>query len=269
MENYSNPKEWSDEQIIEYLCSYWNCDDFVFDCTINDKTYKTSHPENFKGSITNITNNSKLICYPYSRYPIFFNILATTKFQFQKGQFKMRFELESRERRESLDNMFMLRPVYSSLYLLNAEKMRVFSQKRAEQGKKEHSSAEKELFEYWGVSDCNFIGYYHYDHENEISIVDDIRKPNFAKIPYYPNDAQKNRFLCIIRAKLRVLFRKTTIFSTGDCLGIIHTILMRFISTSIFSLSQSDLNGLSTSYLPIDITISQRILSHQLTFLTH
>ena len=69
--------------------------------------------------------------------------------------------------------------------------MRVFSQKRAEQGKKEHSSAEKELFEYWGVSDCNFIGYYHYDHENEISIVDDIRKPNFAKIPYYPNDAQK------------------------------------------------------------------------------
>ena len=85
MENYSNPKEWSDEQIIEYLCSYWNCDDFVFDCTINDKPYKTSHPENFKGSITNITNNSKLICYPYSRYPIFFNILATTKFQFQKG----------------------------------------------------------------------------------------------------------------------------------------------------------------------------------------
>ena len=136
MENYSNPKEWSDEQMIEYLCSYWNCDDFVFDCTINDKTYKTSHPENFKGSITNITNNSKLICYPYSRYPIFFNILATTKFQFQKGQFKMRFELESRERRESLDNMFMLRPVYSSLYLLNAEKMRVFSQKRAEQGKR-------------------------------------------------------------------------------------------------------------------------------------
>ena len=191
MENYSNPKEWSDEQIIEYLCSYWNCDDFVFDCTINDKPYKTSHPENFKGAITNITNNSKLICYPYSRYPIFFNILATTKFQFQKGQFKMRFELESRERRESLDNMFMLRPVYSSLYLLNAEKMRVFSQKRAEQGKKEHSSAEKELFEYWGVSDCNFIGYYYYDHENEISIVDDIRKPNFAKIPYYPNDAQK------------------------------------------------------------------------------
>ena len=47
------------------------------------------------------------------------------------------------------------------------------------------------MFEYWGVADCNFIGYYHYDAENELSIVDDIRKPNFAKIPYYPNDSQK------------------------------------------------------------------------------
>lgn len=192
MGNDSNPKEWSDEQIIEYLCSYWECDDFVFDCTIDDKPYKTSRPENYKGSIRSISYNRKFICYPNGKYPIFFNISAITKFQFQKGQFKMRFELESRERRESFGNMFMLRPVYSSLYQLNAEKLRVFSQKRAERGKTEHSSAEKELFEYWGVADCNFIGYYHYDMEDELSIVDDIRKPNFAKIPYYPNDVQKN-----------------------------------------------------------------------------
>nr|WP_288659947.1 hypothetical protein [uncultured Alistipes sp.] len=191
MGNDFNPKEWSDEQIIEYLRSYWECEDFVFDCNIDDKPYKTGHPENFKGSITNISYNRKFICYPYNRNQIFFNISTTTKFQFLKGRFKMRFELESRERRESLNNMFMLRPVYGSLYQLNEEKMRVLSQKRAEQGKTKHSSAEKELFEYWGVSDCNFIGYYHYDQENEISIVDDIRKSNFAKIPYYPNDAQK------------------------------------------------------------------------------
>lgn len=163
----------------------------MFDRNIDDKPYKTGHPENFKGSITNISYNRKFICYPYNRNQIFFNISTTTKFQFLKGRFKMRFELESRERRESLNNMFMLRPVYGSLYQLNEEKMRVLSQKRAEQGKTKHSSAEKELFEYWGGSDCNFIGYYHYDQENEISIVDNIRKSNFAKIPYYPNDAQK------------------------------------------------------------------------------
>lgn len=191
MGNDSNPIEWSDEQIVEYLRSHWECEDFVFDCNINDKPYKTNRPENYKGSITVIMHNRKLICYPNSRHPMFFNISNTTKFQFQKGRFKMRFELESRERRESLGNMFMLRPVYGSLYQLNEEKMRVARQIRAEQGKTEHTSAEKELFEYWGVADCNFIGYYHYDSENDISTVDDIRKPNFAKIPYYPNDVQK------------------------------------------------------------------------------
>ena len=187
----SSLNQWTDEQIIEYLRSYWMCEDFVFDCKIDDKPYKTSHPEYFKGSITNISYNRKFICYPNNKYPIFFNISNTTKFQFQKGQYKMRFELESRERRESLGNMFMLRPVYSSLYQLNEEKMRIISQKKAEQGKTEHSSAEKELFERWGVTDCTFIGYYHFDAENGLSIVDDIRKPNFAKIPYYPNDARK------------------------------------------------------------------------------
>lgn len=191
MSNSSDPKYWSDDQIIEYLRSYWKCEDFVFDCKIDDKPYKTSRPENFKGSITNISYNRNLISYPNSRYPIFFNISSSTKFHFQKGQFKMRFELESRERRESLDNMFMLRPVYGSLYKLNEEKMRVVNQKRAEQGKSEYSSKEKELFEFWGVSDCAFIGFYHYDDVNGISTVSDIRKPNFAKIPYYPNDPLK------------------------------------------------------------------------------
>lgn len=191
MGNNSNPKEWSDDQIIEYLLSYWECEDFVFDCKIDDKPYKTSHPENFKGSITNISYNRKLISYPNSKYPIFFNISTSTKFQFQKGYFKIRFELESRERRESLNNMFMLRPVYSSLYLLNEDKMRVVSQKRAEQGKTRHSIQEKELFEFWGVTDCTFIGFYHYDKVHGISTVSDLRKPNFAKIPYYPNDPLK------------------------------------------------------------------------------
>lgn len=191
MGNNSNPKEWSDDQIIEYLLSYWECEDFVFDCKIDDKPYKTSHPDNFKGSITNISYNRKLISYPNSKYPIFFNISTSTKFQFQKGYFKIRFELESRERRESLNNMFMLRPVYSSLYMLNEDKMRVVSQKRAEQGKTRHSIQEKELFEFWGVTDCTFIGFYHYDKVHGISTVSDLRKPNFAKIPYYPNDPLK------------------------------------------------------------------------------
>lgn len=47
------------------------------------------------------------------------------------------------------------------------------------------------MFEYWGVSNCNFIGLYHHDEKSGHSSIDDIRKPNFAKIPYYPNDEAK------------------------------------------------------------------------------
>lgn len=41
------------------------------------------------------------------------------------------------------------------------------------------------------MSNCNFIGLYHYDEKSGHSSIDDIRKPNFAKIPYYPNDEAK------------------------------------------------------------------------------
>ncbi|MDE6577413.1 MAG: hypothetical protein K2K58_04500, partial [Muribaculaceae bacterium] len=52
-------------------------------------------------------------------------------------------------------------------------------------------SKEQDLFEMWGVDNCQCIGYYHYDEENDVYIVDDLRKPNFDHIPYYPGDKDK------------------------------------------------------------------------------
>ena len=52
-------------------------------------------------------------------------------------------------------------------------------------------SKEHDLFDMWGVEDCQCIGYYHYDEESEVYIVDDLRKPNFDHIPYYPGDSEK------------------------------------------------------------------------------
>ena len=43
----------------------------------------------------------------------------------------------------------------------------------------------------WGVDNCECIGFYHYDEESETYIVDDLRKPNFDHIPYYPGDTEK------------------------------------------------------------------------------
>ena len=193
---YSEVKEdtfqsWSDDELIEFLKDYWECVDFVFDCKVSDKPYRTERPENYKGSITNLTLNGEIVRYPNSNYPIFYNIPVKTKANIPIGKCRLRFELETREWRERTGNMFMLRPVPRSFAELNPEKVRDYQQRKAESGKSEHTYKEKELFELWGVSDCNFIGYYRYDAESGYSIVDDIRKPNFAKIPYYPNDLSK------------------------------------------------------------------------------
>lgn len=50
---------------------------------------------------------------------------------------------------------------------------------------------EQDLFDMWGVESCECIGYYHYDEKHKIYVVDDLRKPNFDHIPYYPHDRLK------------------------------------------------------------------------------
>lgn len=51
-------------------------------------------------------------------------------------------------------------------------------------------SIEQDLFEMWGVDNCQCIGYYHYDEESEVYVVDDLRKPNFDSISY-PGDSEE------------------------------------------------------------------------------
>ena len=50
---------------------------------------------------------------------------------------------------------------------------------------------EAELFDYWGLTDKQIIGFYHRDETKGLYVVDDIRKANFEPIPYYPGDAQE------------------------------------------------------------------------------
>lgn len=184
----SDPRDWSDEEIVRFLQLRWSCDDFVFDCEVDTVPLNTKTPDFFKGVVKNVSLNDSPICYPNSKRSIYYNIPKTTTAKYYRGKCKLRFELESREKREKAGNMFMMRPIARSFAELNPERARVINQKKAESGKSEHTDKEKQLFELWGVSDCAFIGYYHYDEERQLSIVDDIRKPNFARIPYYPND---------------------------------------------------------------------------------
>ena len=177
---------WTDEELLNELKRYWGCQDFIFKCKIGPNS---KDPEKQKAFITNARYKGRFLKYPGGG-PIFSNVKSELPF----GDFSIRFILADRSFRETINNLFLLSPDLSSLSELNPEikQMRQEAmQKKAEIGKTVHTNAEKELFEWWGVSDCNFIGFYHYDEENDLSIVDDIRKPNFARIPYYPGDSQK------------------------------------------------------------------------------
>lgn len=43
----------------------------------------------------------------------------------------------------------------------------------------------EDIFELWGVDDCEFIGYYHPDTKSDGYLIDDLRKTNFDRIPPY------------------------------------------------------------------------------------
>ena len=43
----------------------------------------------------------------------------------------------------------------------------------------------EDIFELWGVDDCEFIGFYHYDPKSGGYLIDDLRKTNFDRIPPY------------------------------------------------------------------------------------
>ena len=188
----TNYFSWSDDQIIQFLKQHWGCDEFVFDCKISEKPIFTQTPDKYKGSISSIMYNGTVLSYPGSTKPIFLNIPSQISHEIPTGKCKLRFKLLKREAREKSNNMFLITPDYNSWRELNVVKARKMQQQKAEEGKIDYSDKEKDLFERWGVRDCKFIGRYSYDAESGVSIVDDLRKPNFAKMSYYPNDETKS-----------------------------------------------------------------------------
>ena len=183
---------WSDEKIIEFLKQYWGCDEFVFDCRVSETPISTSTPEKYKEAISSMSYDGKQLSYPNSKKGIYINIPSNVRVNIPAGKYKLRFNLLRREIREKSNNLFLLVPDYNSFRELNIDKVRKIQQQKAEEGKVEYSDKEKDLFERWGVKDCKFIGKYSYDLERNLYIVDDIRKPNFARMSYYPNDATKS-----------------------------------------------------------------------------
>lgn len=139
---------------------------------------RSKNSDFYRGSISNI----KLEGRPTNLTPNFLNVPKTSK-RIPEGpcSFKCRFNLAAYKEDQT---RYPVNLVGASLSAIESVTQPVITVSA------KHSK-EEELFEMWGVDNCQCIGFYHYDEESETYIVDDLRKPNFDHIPYYPGDTEK------------------------------------------------------------------------------
>jgi hypothetical protein len=150
-----------------------------FENTVFHGTYsseiKSKHTDYYKGSVSDITLEGRLtkLCPAFLNVPINSNDI-------EEGpcEFKVRLNLEA-FREEKSRYIVNLR---GNTLQRSYNEVEIIAPK---------DSTDQELFEWWGVEDTQFIGYYHHDDESDVNIVDDIRKVNFDHIPFYPGDKDK------------------------------------------------------------------------------
>ncbi len=140
---------------------------------------KSSRNQDFyKGCITDI----KLEGRTSSLAPLFLNVPKTSN-AIPEGpcSFQCRMNIEAFRGEPSRYILTLLGKTLKSITAISAPSISINSK----------DTKAQELFDMWGVDNCQCIGYYHYDDENDVYLVDDLRKPNFDHIPYYPGDKDK------------------------------------------------------------------------------
>ena len=139
---------------------------------------RSLHSTNHKGSITNIKLNGK----PTRLLNEYINVTKSSK-EIPEGPCTFRCNIDIDALREE--------PSKYIIKLKGASLQSLVTNNTVTKVKKSNSINESDLFEMWGVDNCECIGYYHYDDTNKVYVVDDLRKPNFDHIPYYPGDQDK------------------------------------------------------------------------------
>lgn len=174
MSRYINRKQLqkvSDEDIENFFA------ETVFE-GIYSSELKSKNSEFYKGSITDI----KLEGRPTNLVMTFLNVPHSSN-NIPEGpcSFKCRMNIAAFRADET---KYSVNLIGSSLRAISSVTVSNVVVSVAE-------SQEQDLFDMWGVDDYRFIGYYHYDEEADTNVVDDIRKPNFDHIPFYPNDKEE------------------------------------------------------------------------------
>lgn len=168
--NSNQLQKATDEEIEQFFS------ETVFE-GIYSSELKSKNSDFYKGSISDI----KLEGRPTNLVGLFLNVPHNSK-DIPEGpcSFKCRMNIKAL-REQGFYKVNLLGSTLTSIQKLTESNVTI----------SEKESKEQELFDMWGVEDCQCIGYYHYDEESEVYIVDDLRKPNFDHIPYYPGDKEK------------------------------------------------------------------------------
>lgn len=168
--NRNQLQKATDEEIEQFFS------ETVFE-GIYSSELKSKNSDFYKGSISDI----KLEGRPTNLVGLFLNVPHNSK-DIPEGpcSFKCRMNIKAL-REQGFYKVNLLGSTLTSIQELTESNVTI----------SEKESKEQELFDMWGVEDCKCIGYYHYNEESEVYIVDDLRKPNFDHIPYYPGDKEK------------------------------------------------------------------------------
>ncbi len=174
MARFTNRKQLqktSDEDIIEFFR------DTVFEGVFSHEI-RSKFTDSFKGHIHSIKINGE----PTNIIGSYINVSKSSR-DIPEGpcSFKCNIDIDAL-REEPSKYIIKLKAASLQSLVTNNTPTKV---------RKSNSVNESDLFEMWGVNNCECIGYYHYDEENNVYVVDDLRKPNFDHIPYYPGDQNK------------------------------------------------------------------------------
>lgn len=162
----------SDEEIKEFF------EETIFEGVFS-KDIKSKNTEFYKGNISNI----KLEGRKTDLVGGFLNVPKTSN-QIPEGACSFKCRINIPALREDA-NAYRINLIGGSLQSIENFTTPVIAVSARD-------AKERELFDMWGVDNCECIGFYHYDEINDIYVVDDLRKPNFDHIPYYPGDVKKS-----------------------------------------------------------------------------
>ena len=156
----------SDEEIREFFAST------IFEGTFSNEVKSNNHADYFKGHIHSIRVNGEPtnVIGSYINVPTVANDIA-------EGECTFKCRVKDVVRTSPSQINFTLSP--KTLRSKSASKINLRIEPR------EGELTNEDLFELWGVNDCECIGYYHKDSKSDGYLVDDLRKTNFDRIPPY------------------------------------------------------------------------------------